>query len=396
MKTLNLTESNKTNTAVMCRRCVVDTTVPGYNFDKDGVCSYCRMYDQMEKLYPLDDRGQRKADYLISKIKNEGKGKKFDCVIGISGGRDSTYTLFKAVKEWGLRPIAVHFNDGFGNPVAGENMIKATKKLGVELKTITSDWRESKDLRISYLKASTPDLGTPTDIGIATALYGVAHQYDIKTIVIGQSFRTEGIAPLEWNYLDGKYLKAVHKLFGKHPLRKWTPNDPGFNLTMGPMIYYTVIKGIKTVPLLYHVPYIRKEADDIIKRELDWVYTGAHYYDDLYQSLMTYVMRTKFDIDRRKYNYSALIRSGQMTKDEALNLLKEVYVIEDPKVIDLCIKRLGLTRSEFDAMMALSPKTFRDYPSSYNLIKLLKWPIKFCSAVHILPSTAYLKYFECG
>jgi len=380
----------------MCVRCIVDTTVPGHNFDESGLCAYCRLHDKLEQRYPLNAQGEAAFQKILDAIKRRGHGKKFDCVLGVSGGRDSIYTLYLAKKVWGLRPIAVHFNDGFGNPVAGENMRKATDKLGVELRTITSDWRESKDLRIAYLKASTPDVGTPTDIGIATALYGVAVKEHVQYTLIGQSFRTEGIAPLEWNYLDGKYLKSVHRLYGKVPLRKWKPTDGGFNLTLGPMFYYSILKRIRNIPVLYYVNYIRKDAEDVLKRELDWVYPGAHYYDDLYQSLMTYVMRKKFHIDRRKYNYSALVRSGQMSRVRALELLKEVYVIEDPKVIDLCIKRLGLTRQEFEGFMALPPKTFRDYDTSYNLIRRLRWPIKILCGLNLLPSSAHDKYFECG
>lgn len=380
----------------MCIRCIVDTTVPGHNFDEKGLCQYCRLHEKLEKRYPLNEKGERILKSLAARIPKQGRSNKVDCLVGVSGGRDSTFTLYMCRKVWGLKPLAVHFNDGFGNPVAGENMRKATDRLGVELRTVTSDWRESKDLRIAYLQASTPDLGTPTDIGIANALYGVAHKEGIKYIIIGQSFRTEGIAPLEWNYLDGTYLHTVHRLYGRTPLRKWTPLNPGFHLTFGHMFYYTVLKGIKTLPLLYYYPYVRREAEEILKKELAWVYPGAHYYDDLYQSLMTYVMRTKFNIDRRKYNYSALVRSGQMSKEEALKRTQEIYTIEDPKVIDLCIKRLGLTRAEFDAFMALPPKTFRDYATSYDVIRFLKWPIQVLSKLNIVPSITYDKYFHCG
>lgn len=380
----------------LCVRCIVDESVPGHDFDDKGVCAYCRMHDRLEQRYPLTPEGEKKFNALLERVKHTGKGKKFNCVVGISGGRDSIYTLYMAKRVWGLNPIAVHFNDGFGNPVAGENMRKATKTLGVELRTITSDWRESKDLRIAYLKASTPDFGTPTDIGIATALFGVAAQENIKYILFGQSFRTEGIAPLEWNYLDGYYLKSVHKQFGQFPLRPWKPTDGGFNLTFWPMFYYTVLRGIKTIAPLYYVRYVRKEAEEIISKELGWVYPGAHYFDDLYQSLMFYLMRVKFNIDRRKYNYSALIRSGQMAREEALMRVKEIYAIEDPKVIDLCIKRLGLTKEQFNEFAALPPKTFRDYKTGYDLIKYLKWPIKLASELHIVPSTTYDKYFGCG
>lgn len=380
----------------ICKRCIVDTTVPGATFDDKGICSYCHLQEKLSLMMPNGPEGEKIIGRYLKKIRKAGMGKKYDCVVGLSGGRDSTYTLWLAVKKWGLRPIAVHFNDGFGNPVAGENMIKACKKLGVELRTITSDWREAKDLRIAFLRASTPDLEESADIGIATSLYGVAAKENIKYVIIGQSFRTEGIAPLTWNYLDGKYLKAVHKKFGKEKLRKWTPTDPGFNLSLKEMFYYAVVKRIRTIPLLYYYDYVRSEAEKPLREELDWIYPGAHYFDDLYQALMSHVYRIKFNIDRRKFNYSALVRSGQMSRDEALEKINSVYVIEDPKVIDLCIKRLGLTKAEFDEIMKLPLKTFRDYPNQYNLIKLFKYPIFVLSKLNLLPTTAYDKYFHCG
>jgi hypothetical protein len=346
--------------------------------------------------FPNDEKGNALLGKYLQQIKKSGRAKKFDCVVGISGGRDSMYTLYMAVRNWKLRPLAVHFNDGFGNPVAGENMIKACKILNVELRTITSDWRESKDLKISFLKASTPDLEQGTDIGIATALYGIAAKENIKYIVIGQSFRTEGIAPLSWNYLDGKYLKSVHNKFGTVPLRKWKPTDPGFNLGLKEMLYYAVLKGIRTIPLLYYTDYVRSKTDALLAHELEWKNTGAHYFDDLYQSLMTNLHRLKFGINRRIYNYSVLVRSGQMSREEALEKSVAEYIIEDPKVISLCIKRLGLTEEEYRRIIDQPVKTFRDYPNNYDLIRLGRPFIWFLSKINILPSSTYDKYFNCG
>ncbi|MGY2134954.1 hypothetical protein ACW9KT_22170, partial [Hymenobacter sp. HD11105] len=280
-----------------CTRCIMDTTVPGIRFDSSGECSFCALHDKLDQAFPLGEAGRLQVQKLADDIKQTGKGKKYDCVLGVSGGRDSSYTLWYCVTKLKLRPLAVHFNDGFGNPVAGENMVKACRKLGVELRTITSDWRESKDLKIAFLKASTPDMEEGTDLGIATALYGVAAKEGIQRIVIGQSFRTEGICPLSWNYLDGRYLKAVHKRFGTVPLRPWSPTDPGFNLDLKEMFYYAFVRRIKTVTLLYHVDYVRADVDELLARELDWVNPGAHYFDDLYQSVIYYLNRTKFNID---------------------------------------------------------------------------------------------------
>lgn len=385
-----------TDEHVICSRCVTDTTFPGVSFDSKGVCNYCHAHDMLDREFPLDDSGKERLEKIIQKMKKSGRNRKYDCIVGVSGGRDSSYTLHLLVKTHNLRPLAVHFNDGFGNPTAGENMKKAVKKLGVDLVTVTSDWRESKDLKIAFLKASTPDLEVGTDVGIASALYGIAAREGIPYVVWGQSFRTEGISPLEWNYLDGRYLNAVHKRFGSIPLRPWKPDNPGFNLGLRHIFYYTIIKGIRAVPLLYYYDYVRTEASEVLEKELDWVYPGAHYWDDLYQSLMTYVLRTKFNIDRRKFNYSALVRSGQMTRSEALNRIGEIYVIEDQQIIDLCIKRLGITREEFESYLQRPPKTFRDYPSNYNFIRLMKIPIWIVSRLGIVPGSTYAKYFKCG
>ncbi len=380
----------------VCNRCVQDSTVPGIKFDKDGVCSFCHIHDKLEKIFPNGEAGRKILNKYIEKIKKSGRAKKYDCVVGISGGRDSTYLLYLTVKEFGLRPLAVHFNDGFDNPVAGENMIKATRKLGVELRTITSDWREAKELKIDFLKASVPDLNMGTDIGIASSLYGVACKENLKYILIGQSFRTEGIKPLSWSFFDGRYLKTVHKKFGKTPLRKWKPEDPGFNFGVKELLYYSLVKGIRTITPMYYWDYNRAAATELIQKELDWVYPGAHYYDDLYHSLIKYVHRVKFNIDMNMNSDSALVRSGQMQRETALERAHGIYAIEDPKVIDLCIKRLGLTREQFDEYMSYPPKTFRDYETIYNLIRLFKFPIYVFSKLNLIPKITYDKYFNVG
>ncbi len=382
----------KNITYQQCKRCIADSTVPGISFDDKGECSLCDFHDKLSDLYPENDVALKKLENRISNIKCQGAKKKYDCIIGISGGRDSSYLLYLAVKKWGLRPLAVHFNDGFDNPIAGENMLNAAKILGVELRTITSDFRECKDLKIVDLKASTPLLNNGTDIGIGAALYGVAYKEGVKTILYGQSFRTEGIRPLAWAYFDGDFVRAIHKKFGSNPLRKWKPDDPGYNLGVKEMAFYT-FKGIKTFAPFYYYPYNRSEVDEMLKNELDWTYPGAHYYDHLYWSLITHVHRVKFNIDFRKIAYSALIRSGQMERQFALNAVQSTYVMEDEKVITLCIKRLGITREEFDTYMKLPPKNFWDYPTSYNLLKRLRVPIWILTRLGFATKVVYEKYF---
>lgn len=374
----------------------MDTTAPGITFNAEGTCSFCDVHDRMEAAFPLGETGRETVRLQADEMRRAGRNRRYDCVVGLSGGRDSTYTLWYCVTRLKLRPLAVHFNDGFGNPVAGENMVRTCQRLGVELRTITSDWRESKDLKIAFLKASVPDMEEGTDLGIATALYGVAAKEGLRHLIIGQSFRTEGIAPLSWNFLDGRYLRAVHKQFGTVPLRRWQPADPGFNLGVKEMFYYAFVRRIKTVTLLYHLDYVRTEVDEILVRELAWKSPGAHYSDDLYQSLIYYLNRIKFNIDRRLFNYSALVRSGQMSREVALHRISSVNSIEDDSVITLCIKRMGLTRAEFDVIVDAPVKTFHDYANNYALLKLLRGPIKLMSQLNLIPESAYDKYFNCG
>lgn len=379
-----------------CKRCISDSTCPGITFDVKGVCNFCHLHDKWCRMYPNDSKGEAPLQKMIAKMKRDGAGKKYDCVIGISGGRDSTYVLHLAVTKYKLRPLAVHFNDGFDNPVGGENMINITKKLGVELRTITSDWREAKDLKISFLKASVPELNEGTDVGIAASCFGVAYKENIKHIIYGQSFRTEGIKPVSWAYMVGDYLNDVQNKFGTVKLREWKPDNPNYHLGWKELFFYSIRKGIKVYSPLYYENYVRPEAEKIIKAEYNWVYPGAHYFDDLYWALITYVHRVKFNIDFRLNAYSALIRDGQMDRDAAIEAVKNPYVMEDPRIIDLCLKRLSISREDFDAWVNLPPKTFHDYNTGYDLMLWMRPAIKLVTKLGLMPEIVYDKYFNCG
>jgi N-acetyl sugar amidotransferase len=379
-----------------CTRCICDSTCPGITFDNKGVCNFCHLHDKWSNIYPNDQQGQLIWEKQLEKIKKDGLKKKYDCVVGISGGRDSSYVLHLIVTKYKLRPLAVHFNDGFDNPVGGENMVNITKKLGVELRTITSDWRESKDLKISFLKASVPELNEGTDVGIAAACYGVAFKEGIKHIIYGQSFRTEGIKPISWSYMVGDYVADVQRKYGTVKLRPWKAEDPNYFLGWKELFFYSILNGIKVYSPLYYENYIRKEADEILKEEYNWIYPGAHYFDDLYWALITNVHRVKFNIDFRLNAYSALVRDGQMDRDWAIEAVQKPYIMEDPRIIDLCLKRLAVSRDQFNEWMALSPKTFRDYNTGYNTMLWLRPFIKLATKLGFMPEIVYDKYFLCG
>lgn len=368
--------------------------IPGITFDRDGICNFCHLQDKMDRDYPLDHKGAYRLQQLIGRIKSRGRGKPFDCIVGISGGRDSMYTLYQVVKTYDLRPLAVQFDDGFTNPVAEENIRQAVAALDVPVEKVTASHSESIDLKRAFLAASVPDLDESTDIGIAAALYGKACQHHLSYILVGQSFRTEGIGPLGWYYIDGKYLKAVHRKYGEHPLKPWKPETPGYHLDLGQMIYYTIRKGIRTIPILYYEDYNREQADTLLSAALNWKHPGAHYGDDHYQSLVAYVLRSKFGIDRRVFNYSALIRSGQLSRERALEKLSGLPDLEQKEIIDKCLDQLDITPGAFEKIMASPPRSFRDFSTNYPLMKQMKWLIYAATRLNILPSSTYDKYFN--
>ena len=377
-----------------CSRCIADKTVPGISFNTHGVCNLCQMHDRWEQIFPNDLRGEKILEQKMMAIRKAGIGKKYDCVIGISGGSDSTYLLYKAVKDWKLRPLAVHFNDGFDNPVAGQNMLNAVRALKVELRTITSDYRECRDLKLTDLKASTPLLNNGTDIGIGAALYSAAYKEGIKSILFGQSFRTEGIRPLAWAYFDGDLVRNMHKQFGTYPLRPWRPEDAGYNLGTKEILFYSLLNGIRVFSPLYYCTYEKTEVQAMLQKEVGYTSPGAHYLDDLYWSLITYIHRVKFNIDFRLIEYSAFIRSGQMHREEALAKIEQPdYILEDDKVIDLCIKRLGISLAEFNSYMKLPPRNWWHYGNSYKLLQLAKPLIWTMTKLGIFTQVVYDKYF---
>lgn len=370
----------------ICTRCVLDSTVKGIVFDEQGICNYCKIHDELEKFYPLNEEGEKKRQLIIEDIKKKGCNRKYDCILGVSGGTDSTYCLY-LLKKWGLRPLAVHFDNGWDSEIAVRNIKNATEKLDIDLYTYVMDWEEFKDLQISFLKASTPDGEIPTDIGIYGTLYKVAASEGVKYIVDGHSFRTEGTAPIFWTYMDGKYIAGVQKRFGTKKLRKFP------NLTMGGLFYYSVVKGIKEFRPLEYVLYDKVEAGKFIEKELHWTYYGGHHHECIYTKFYhSYLFVKKFGIDYRRVSTSGRVRSGLTTREDALRFFKENPYESEQDTVNYVISKLGLSEKEFADIMALPPKTFLDYPTYYPIIKALRFPLKIATNLKLVPPILLLKY----
>ena len=194
----------------ICKKCVSDTSIKSLVLDLNGICQFCKIHDEMEKEYPLDDGSFKRLIKISNKIKIAGKNKKYDCIVGVSGGKDSSYLLYIVKKKLNLRPLAVHYDNGFDSETSVSNILNICEKMNVDLETKVANWENFKSITKSFFKASVSDPDTPTDIGIFKTMYETAYNENIKYVFNGHSFRTEGIEPLDWTYMDGLYLKNIH------------------------------------------------------------------------------------------------------------------------------------------------------------------------------------------
>lgn len=372
----------------VCSRCIMDDTVQGITFDDKGECTFCKIHDELESKFSLNKNTTKDLELLIAKIKKQGKGKKYDCVVGVSGGRDSTFTLYSAVKL-GLRPLAVHFDNGWNSDLAVQNIKNVCKKLKIDLYTHVADWEEFKDLQRSFLFASVPDAEVPTDWVIFSVLFKAAKDEGVKYIIHGHSFRTEGTTPLTWTYMDGKYVNYIQKRFGTRKLKSF----PVMN--MFDYLYFTFIKRIKQIRLLYYLPYNEKAILEMLTKEVGWQDYGGKHHESKYTGFFqSYILTRKFNIDKRKLHYSALIRSGQLDRTVALEKIKQDPYLGGVETFNYCLKKLDLSPEEFEKIMNNPSKLFLDYKSYYSLVKSMRNPIKWGTKIGIIPDTVYRKFFR--
>ena len=354
----------------------MDTTDSEIVFDENGTCNHCRRYGERakEELY-CDESGQEKLKYIINKIKDEGKKKEYDCIIGVSGGVDSTMVAY-TVKKLGLRPLAIHLDNGWDSDIAIDNIKNTVEKLGIELKMITCNPEEFKDLQLSFLRASISNAEIPTDHAIVALLYHTAAEKGIRYIISGGNIVTEAIMPESWGYdpKDLKFIKSIHKKFGKIKLKTFP------QLTLFDWVYYTFVKRIRFIPILNYIPYIKKDAKKLIEKELNWKDYGGKHYESVYTRFFQgYILPTKFGFDKRRAHLSTLICSNQIGREEALKEMQrspypsEKMMEEDKKYV---IKKLGLTEKEFEEIMSAPIKGFRDYPNNYFLFSKLNFFVK--------------------
>lgn len=358
--------------ARMCRRCIMNSwSEPGVSFDDSGLCNHCRRYDELLASRVLrGEEGRRALEALVARIRAAGQGREYDCIIGVSGGVDSTYVAW-LVRELGLRPLAVHFDNGWNSELAVSNIEKVLKRLDIDLYTYVVDWEEFRDLQVAFLRASTPDGEIPSDHAIFALLWGEAARRGIRHVISGMNFATEALSVPDWSYghSDWRYIRDVHRRFGRRRLDTY----PHFSLPR--LLWWNAARGIRTVSILNYVDYRKSEAMRVLQDELGWVYYGGKHYESIYTRFWQgYVLPRKFGIDKRVGHLSDLVNSGQLTREQALEEIRgDPYPAElQAHDREYVIKKLELTETEFEALMALPSRSFRDYRNSYATVQALR------------------------
>lgn len=369
----------------VCSRCVYDESVPRIEFDEDSVCNYCHQHDELCDQYPIGEKGLQWLKEFAVQVKREAGNNKYDCVIGVSGGCDSSYLVVKMV-ELGMKPLAVHFDNTWNSPVATQNIYKVLDGLGVDLHTYVVDNAEYDDILRSFVLSGVKDIDAPTDLGMAAVLYRVAEKFGVKYIIEGHSFRTEGIAPLDWIYMDGRYIKSVHKKYGKIPMKTYP------NMSMFQFIRWTALRRIQRVRPLYYMEYDKEQAKKMLSEKYGWEWYGGHHLENRYTAFVhLYFLPQRWQADLRKLGHAALVRSKQLERGEALELLKEEVVCPDD-LMGLVKKRLGFSDAEFDAAMASKKKHWTDFPNYKKTFERLRPLFAILVKAGRVPKSFYLKF----
>ena len=345
-----------------CTRCVMDTTDPDIVFDAGGVCNHCtRAASLLATRLPAYKTGEYRLDRITARIREAGRGKPYDCVVGVSGGADSTYVAYLCKHE-GLRPLAVHFDNGWNSELAVKNIEGVLQHLGIELFTHVVNWEEFRDLQLSFLKASVPDAEIPTDHGIWALLYRTAARFGVKYIISGTNLSTESILPRSWTYYvtDWTYIRGLQRRFGSRPLRTYPHSS------MMRFAWHVLGRRIRTVSLLNAIDYEKKQVVATLERELGWRNYGGKHHESVYtRFFQSYILPVKFGIDKRKAHLSSLIMSGQATREQALTELERPIADADlvREDLDYVAKKFDMSVEDFGRIMALPVRTWRDYPN---------------------------------
>lgn len=349
----------------------MDTTDEEIHFDAAGVCNHCIDFETLQKPQIL--KGQSGALALgayVDQMKAEGKGKPYDCIVGLSGGVDSCYVAHRVI-ELGLRPLAVHVDTGWNSELAVSNIERIVEKLGIDLFTTVIDWDEMRDLQLAFLKSGVANCDVPQDHAFVAVLFKLAAKKRIRWIISGHNLQTESIMPESWGYtsIDSRHLRAIHKRFGMRKLKTF----PIYSL-LEYTFWWPYVRKLKVVKMLNFEDYQKDDAKRMLMEQYGWRdYGGKHYESRFTKFFQSYYLPTKFGFDKRRAHLASMVVSGDMTREAALQQMSSApYAPEQAREDKQFIaKKLGVGEQEFDAILAGERKTYLDYPSNAARIELL-------------------------
>jgi N-acetyl sugar amidotransferase len=355
----------------ICTSCVMDITDPKIIFDEKDVCNHCRHFHEVtSKHWFPNDEGKKKLDTFFSKIKQKGKGKEYDCIIGLSGGVDSSY-LALILKDYGLRPLVVHVDAGWNSELAVYNIEQIVKHCGYDLHTHVMDWQEIKDLQLAYLKSGVANQDTVQDHAFFASLYHFAAQHNIRYVISGGNISTESVFPKAWHHsaMDAMNLKSIHGLFGKRKLSQYKTIS-----FFEYFFYYPFIKGMEVVRPLNFMPYNKSEALKFLKEKINYKeYERKHGESRFTKFFQNYYLPKKFNIDKRRPHLSSQILSYSITRDEALRELQkplydEIELSQDKAYI---AKKLEISVDELDRFTYKKGTHYSEYTNWDTRYKLM-------------------------
>ena len=353
----------------ICSNCVMDTTDAMIFFDDYGVCDHCNTFKVVTlPSWNTSVGGQAQLAALVDMIKRDGRGKDFDCIIGMSGGIDSSYLTYIAKEKMGLRPLVFHVDAGWNSQIAVNNIERLIEGLGLDLFTEVIDWQEMRDLQLAFFRSGVPHIDTPQDHAFFATMYKFATQHNVKYILTGANLSTECIRnPVEWMYYqsDSRQLLDIHRRFGTRPLRTFPVTS-----ILWHKVWLPYFKGIKVFTPLNMVPYIKEEAKQFLMDRFGWQpYPQKHFESRFTKFYESYWLIKRFGYDVRRVQYSSLILTVQMTRDEAIELLKKPSYDESTidQEIEFVSNKLGISVEELHRYMVLPRKTYKDFKNQRQL-----------------------------